>query len=102
MSGLRQIPRAQFDKGNDTARKTAIAQAEFISVNYNVLNELDQKSRPQGWKSKKFKELVTKLESGEHLEMLEYNYMQEFYDSVTSAIFKIPNVKNEFYKGHIK
>lgn len=91
-----------FDKGQETARKTAIAQAEFISAHHNVLNEIDKKSKPRGWKFKRFKEMVEKLDGGEQLDVLEYNYMQEFYDAVTSVVFKIPNVKNEFYKGHIK
>lgn len=100
MSGLRQIPRAAFDKGLETARKTAIVQAKFISANLQVLKGIDEKSRPRGWKLKRFKEMVEKLNENQKLDMLEFNYMQEFYDAVTSVVFKIPNVKNEFYKGH--
>lgn len=102
MSGLRQIPRLRFDKGNETARKTAIVQAQFIAKNFNVLKELDNKSRPKGWKVKKFRELVQRLNNKEMLEMVEYSYIDEFYESVISEVYNVQGYKKEFYKGHIK
>lgn len=102
MSGLRQIARAQFDKGLETARKTAIAQAKFIADNLQVLKELDLKSRPQGWKLKRFKEMVEKLNSCTPLDQIECNFMDEFYEAVISKVYNVPGYKKEFYKGHLR
>ena len=98
--GLRQKPRSQFDKGHETARGTAIFQAKFIVKHYSVFKDFAKSCKPAGWKEKKFKDMVEKLNRKEFLEMVEYNYMYEFYDAVSSKVFNIPGYKKEFYKGH--
>lgn len=102
MSGLRQIPRATFDKGLETARKTAIVQAKFISANLQVLKGIDEKSRPRGWKLKRFEEMVEKLNCNILLDQIECNYMDEFYEAVISKVYNVPGYKKEFYKGHLR
>lgn len=102
MSGLRQIPRVQFDKGQETARKTAIAQAKFITDNLHVLKGIDEKSRPRGWKLKRFEEMVDKLNSNTPLDKIEFSHLDEFYEAVISEVYNVPGYKKEFYKGHIR
>jgi hypothetical protein len=98
--GLRKIPSGRFDKGKEVARGSAIKQAQFISKHFKVLVEVDQKSRPKGWKVKRFREMATKLNNNLPLDNLELNFMDEFYEVVMGKVYDVPTYKKEFYKGH--
>jgi hypothetical protein len=97
---LKQVPRSQYDRGNETARKTAVYQAQFIAENYQKLVEYDKKSKPQGWKVKRFREMSDKLNKNIQLDNLELNYMDEFYEAIIAKVYNVPSYKKEFYKGH--
>jgi hypothetical protein len=97
-SGLRQVPRSNFDKGHDIAIGTAIKQANFLIENWNTFKEFDKKSKPRPWKVERFKEISVKLRAKEKLEMKEYNFMDEWYEAVTGKVYDLPSYKKEFYK----
>lgn len=97
---LRQIPRGSFDKGLETSRKTAIVQMEFIAQNIKTLQLIDLKSKPHPWKVKRFFEMTDKLKNNIPLDLVECNFMDEFYEAVISKVYNVPGFKKEFYKGH--
>jgi hypothetical protein len=97
-SGLRQVPRSSFDKGHDTAIRTATIQVNFLIDNWNTFKEFDKKSKKPGWKTERCKELAEKLRRKERLELKEYNFIDEWYEAVTSIVYGIEGYKKEFYK----
>ena len=91
--------RSGFDKGKDLAQKSAIVLAKFISEHLSTLKEIDKKSRPAGWKSKKFKECVERINRREALDEISLQHLDEFYEAVIGKVFNVPSYKREFYKG---
>ena len=91
--------RSNFDRGRALSQRTAIEQAKFISEHLSTLKEIDKKSRPAGWKSKKFKECVERINRREALDEISLQHLDEFYEAVIGKVFNVPSYKREFYKG---
>ena len=91
--------RSGFDKGKELAQKSAVVQAKFISEHLSTLKEIDKKSRPAGWKTKKFKECVERINRREALDDFSLSFFDSLYELVIGKLYGLPSYKSEFYKN---
>lgn len=94
--------RGNFDKGKATAQRTAIEQSKIIATHFSILVEIDKRSKPRGWKERKFREVADKINRKEPLTEDEMSFIDSAYELVIGKAFNVPSYKNEFYKGHHK
>jgi hypothetical protein len=92
--------RSNFDRGKDLAQRTSIEQCKFIAEHFSILKQIDTKSRPSGWKTKKFRECSDKINRREPLSDIDMSFLDSIYEAVIGKVFNVPSYKNEFYKGH--
>jgi hypothetical protein len=92
--------RGNFDKGKELSQRTAIEQSKFISQHFSTLKEIDKRSRPVGWKIKKFRECAEKINQHSPLDEFSLSFIDQLYELVISKVYGVEAYKPEFYKGH--
>jgi len=91
--------RGNFDKGKELAGRTAIEQSKIIASNFSTLKQIDERSKPKGWKVRKFREVADKINRREELIESETQFIDELYELIIGKAFGVPSFKREFYKG---